>query len=68
MIAATGDDGQNVHISLSARTLNPNLHIVARASRADAEEKLRRAGADGVILPHTIVGRQMALAAQEHSR
>ncbi|MDD9995457.1 MAG: potassium channel family protein [Dehalococcoidia bacterium] len=68
LIAATGDDSQNVYISLSARTLNPDLHIVARASRADAEEKLRRAGADEVILPHVIVGQQMALTALEHSR
>ena len=44
LIAATGDDSRNVYISLSARTLNPNLHIVARASRADAEERLLRGG------------------------
>ena len=44
LVAATGDDTENVYISLTARGLNPNLHIVARASRPDAEDKLRRAG------------------------
>ena len=65
LVAATGDDSNNVYISLTARGLNPDLHIVARASRPDAAEKLRRAGADEVVLPHEIGGRQMALSAME---
>ncbi len=63
LVAATGDDAENVYISLTARGLNPKLRIVARASRPDAEDKLRRAGADQVISPHAIGGRQMALSA-----
>ena len=65
LVAATGDDAENVYISLTARGLNPDLHIVARASRPDAEDKLRRAGADQVISPYSIGGRHMALAAIE---
>ena len=63
LVAATGDDSQNVYVSLTARGLNPDLYIVARASRPDAEEKLRRAGADEVVLPHVIGGKEMALSA-----
>ena len=63
LVAATGEDSQNVYVSLTARGLNPDLYIVARASRPDAEEKLRRAGADEVILPHVIGGKEMALSA-----
>ena len=65
LVAATGDDTENVYISLTARGLNPKLHIVARASRSDAEDKLRRAGADQVISPYTIGGRHMAFSAIE---
>ncbi len=65
LVAATGDDGVNVYISLTARGLNPDLHIVARASRSEAEQKLRMAGADRVISPHIIGGRQMAQMAME---
>ena len=50
----------NVYISLTARGLNPGLHIVARASRPEAEAKLYMAGADHVISPYVIGGRQMA--------
>ncbi len=68
LVAATGDDAENVYISLTARGLNPELHIVARASSADAEDKLRRAGADQVVSPYDIGGRHMALTAIESER
>ncbi len=68
LVAATGDDSHNVYVSLTARGLNPDLHVVARASRSDAEGKLWRAGADQVILPHVIGGREMALSALAMSR
>ncbi len=63
LIAATGDDGENVYITLTARGLNPGLHVVVRASRPEAEEKLRRAGANSVVWPYSIGGREMALTA-----
>ena len=63
LVAATGDDSENVYITLTARGLNPGLHVVARASRPEAEEKLRRAGADSVVSPYSIGGREMALTA-----
>ena len=68
LVAATGDDAENVYISLTARGLNPKLHIVARASSSDAEDKLRRAGADQVVSPYDIGGRQMAISAIESQR
>ena len=68
LVAATGSDSQNVYVILSARNLNPDLHIVARASYPDAEDKLRRAGADEVFMPYEIGGRRMALSVMEMSR
>ena len=68
LVAATGSDSQNVYVVLSARSLNPDLHIVARASYPDAEDKLRRAGADEVFMPYEIGGRRMALSVMEMSR
>ena len=65
LLATAGEDSQNVYISLTARGLNPALRIVARASYPEAEEKLRRAGADRIISPPAIGGRQMALSAIE---
>jgi voltage-gated potassium channel len=60
LITAVDSDADNVYVTLSARVLRPNLYIVARANQADAEPKLRLAGANRVISPYTIGGRRMA--------
>ncbi len=51
------DDAANVYVVLTARDLNKNLHIVARAVEEQAEPKLIRAGANRVVAP-TIIGSQ----------
>lgn len=53
-------DTDNVFVALSARTLNPNLTIIARANNAQSERKLQIAGADHVINPYTTSGHRMA--------
>ena len=60
LVAAAGDDNVNIVIVLTARALNPELVIVARASHPAAEPKLLRAGATHVISPYRIGGRRMA--------
>jgi voltage-gated potassium channel len=60
LAAASDSDADNLYVVLSARTSRPDLTIVARASGADAERKLRLAGADRVVLPYTTAGRVMA--------
>lgn len=56
------DDADNVYVVLTARDLNPNLHIVARAAEEQAESKLVRAGANRVVAPTIIGGHRMAMA------
>lgn len=51
------DDADNVYVVLTARGMNENLHIVARAVEEEAEPKLIRAGANRVVAP-TIIGSQ----------
>lgn len=60
LVAAVDSDETNIYVTLSARVLNPNLFIVARANRDDAESKLRLAGANRIISPYQIGGRRMA--------
>jgi len=62
-INAVSDEADAVYITLSARSLNPDLFIMARADSASAEQKLKRAGADRVISPHISAGFRMAMAA-----
>jgi voltage-gated potassium channel len=56
------DDADNVYVVLTARDLNPKLHIVARAAAEQAESKLVRAGANRVVAPTIIGGHRMAMA------
>ncbi|MEQ1677294.1 MAG: potassium channel protein [Chitinophagaceae bacterium] len=53
-------DAQNVFIVLSARSLNPQLKIISRASEASSVAKMRKAGANNVIMPDFIGGTHMA--------
>ncbi len=59
LVACAKTDADNVFIVLTARSLRPDLIIVARADVEESEAKLRRAGASRVILPYHITGRRM---------
>lgn len=63
LVSAVDSDADNVYITLMARSLNPSLFIVARASEPGSPDRLYRAGADRVISPYVTSGRHMALLA-----
>jgi voltage-gated potassium channel len=62
LVAVAHTDADNIFIVLSARALNPGLHIVARSILEENEHKLRRAGADRVVSPYVIGARRIAAA------
>jgi voltage-gated potassium channel len=53
-------DAANVFITLSARSLNPGLEIIARGELPSTESKLLQAGADHVVLPTHIGAERIA--------
>ncbi len=63
LVCAVDSDATNVYITLLARSLNPDLFIVARASEPGSDRRLLAAGADRVISPFVSSGRHMALVA-----
>jgi voltage-gated potassium channel len=60
IICAVDSDAINAFIALSARTLNPDLVVVARAADPGSVSKLARVGADHVVSPYTLTGHRMA--------
>ncbi len=60
LVSAMASDAQNVYVTLSARVLNPELLIASRASSQDAEDRLRRAGANTAFTPYTFIGHRLA--------
>lgn len=63
LVAALPSDAENLYTVLSAKTLNPQLRAIARASTEEALTKLQRAGADAVVSPYITGGKRMAAAA-----
>ena len=62
LISALATDADNLFVILSAKNLNPRLTVVTRASEEEAEQKLRRAGADIVFAPFSMAGHRLAHA------
>jgi voltage-gated potassium channel len=62
LAACLPNDADNVYVVLTARDLNPDLRIVARAAEEQAEAKLLRAGANHVVAPTIIGGHRIAVA------
>jgi voltage-gated potassium channel len=60
LVSALATDADNMFVILSAKTMNPNLMISARAAEDEAEQKLRRAGADMVFAPYYLTGHRLA--------
>jgi len=62
LVTAVTSDTENVYITLTARGLNPDMFILARASEEASETKLKRAGATKVISPYVMGAARMAQA------
>lgn len=60
LFAVTGDDNQNLVLSLTAKQLNPGIRVVARCHDFKNREKMKAAGADAVVSPASIGGLRMA--------
>jgi voltage-gated potassium channel len=63
LVCCVDSDAANVYITLAARSLNPDIFIVARAAERASAERLYRAGANRVVSPYASSGRHMALLA-----
>ncbi len=71
LMALLNSDPDNLFTVLTARELNPTLHIVARSESVYAESKILRAGADSIISPYASAGRRVAdkiIAYSRHHR
>lgn len=60
LIALLPDDPDNLYVILTARDMNPDLVIFARANDPSGERRLLQAGANHVISPHREGGKRIA--------
>jgi voltage-gated potassium channel len=67
LVTCIDSDANNVYVTLSARSLNASLFIVARANFEGSDAKLVQAGADRTVSPYVNAGRRIAeLAVRPH--
>jgi len=59
VVAALTSDRENLYVTLSARSLNADARIVAKVVEAEADNKMRKAGASATVSPNIIGGRRM---------
>ena len=60
LISTLPNDADNLFVVLTARSLNPDLKIISRASSDSSEKKLRMAGVDSIVMPERVGGAHMA--------
>ena len=60
LISTLEMDADNVYLALTAKQLNPNIRVITRGLNETSVRKLKRAGADEVILSERIGGLYMA--------
>jgi voltage-gated potassium channel len=60
LVACVDSDADNVFVTLSARVLSPDIWIVSRGNTEESHSKLEKAGANKVVSPYAIGGREMA--------
>jgi len=60
IVTVVNSDANNVFITMTAKSLRPDIFVMARASEEKNENKLIRAGATRVVSPYLIGGRRMA--------
>ncbi|MDA8080190.1 MAG: potassium channel protein [Actinomycetota bacterium] len=67
LITALNADADNLYVTLTGRSMRPDLFIVSRAASEQAVPKLHQAGANRVVNPQDLGGARMAaLAVQPH--
>ncbi len=67
LVTALNGDSDNLYVTLTARSMRPDLFIVARTASGSAVAKLLQAGANRVVNPQDLGGARMAaLATQPH--
>ena len=56
-------DADNLYVTVTAKALNPNVRVIARALDERGEVKLRRGGANEVISPYNLASHRILQAA-----
>lgn len=60
LVSVLATDADNVFVTLTAKSLNPNVYIISRAQEEESKSKLLKAGASVVVNPYETEGTRIA--------
>jgi len=60
IVIVLGSDPDNLFVTMTVKTLNPDIFILTRCSTIGSNKKFKRAGADKVVNPYVAGGHKMA--------
>ncbi len=60
LITAMPNDATNTFVILTAKEMNTSIKVISRCSDPKSESRLRKAGANNVIMPDVVGGQRMA--------
>ena len=63
VLTLLGSDADNLYVTVTAKALNPDVRVIARAVDERGEVKLRRGGANAVISPYNLASHRILQAA-----
>ena len=63
VLTLLGSDADNLYVTVTAKALNPDVRVIARAADERGEVKLRRGGANEVISPYNLASHRILQAA-----
>lgn len=70
--ALIDNDADNLYITITAKSLNPKIHVITRAGQSRYAQAMRSSGADEVVIPEyeggLVVGRMIFKTAQSKTR
>jgi len=62
VLCMSHDDVENIYITLNAKSINPQIRVIARASSSKIVSKYERAGADHILLPNQMASTMMVVS------
>lgn len=63
LLALLPSDADNLYVTITAKEMNPQISVIARALEEKAERRLLRSGADKVVSPYKTAGMRVLYAA-----
>ncbi len=65
LITLLNDDVENIYITLNAKSVDPDIKVIARVSQPNMTSKYRLAGADHLLMPDEVASRMLLMAIEQ---